>query len=512
MKKIVIFCILTAFCISCGNRNNHRKPARKDQTSYFILPGFNTPGPVSLVYKHGVYHLFYLDPEKPGPLSVNYLGHATSRDLIVWNVRPKTTIPGNPDSSYHGGIISDSLNSSGLGTPENPPLVALFSSSENNSGQPGETGKSTPLLAYSIDDGNSWNLSKEKTSFPEAFLKYPQNVNIFWHQPVHKWIMSIGMHNYVLFYSSTDLHNWDFESSFDSGFFSDKVTWARTSLASVSDSTTCALMTDILPMDSNQNYGGTIYITGYFDGHTFTKTSSRPQWLDYGKNVFGTTGIQGPSGKYLIIPWIKNSGTVSDGQDLGSTGVIARPREINNIVVNNESLLTMSPVRETNGNGNKEIRIERTVVGGKGKSPKSITDLKPPFEIYLSYKTSELSRSNAPKRFGVILGNRKGGNFYFGYDTYTGYYFLNRPGKDRFTESDKNNDVMQMPYSHTGPVLDLNIIVSKSAVEFYSEEGKRVMSCDYVSTEPLDVLTLFSENGEIELTEGKIINLGREDN
>ena len=88
-------------------------------------------------------------------------GHATSPDLLHWDEQP-LAIPqtfddqGGPSrTSSRGSVVSDPTNSSGLGTAENPPLVAVYTSAYT-AGHPTFAGRQAQSLAYSLDDGQTW--------------------------------------------------------------------------------------------------------------------------------------------------------------------------------------------------------------------------------------------------------------------------------------------------------------------------------------------------------------------
>jgi len=54
------------------------------------------------------------------------LGHATSTDLIHWKNKKIVLFPNKLDFIFSGSAVVDYKNSSGLGTKENPSLIAIF--------------------------------------------------------------------------------------------------------------------------------------------------------------------------------------------------------------------------------------------------------------------------------------------------------------------------------------------------------------------------------------------------
>lgn len=101
--------------------------------------------PNGMVYIDGVYHLFYQhypDDIVWGPM---HWGHATSIDLIHWEHQPIAIYPTNEEYIFSGSCVYDAENVSGLGTKENPPLLAFYT------GHNPVTGEEQQCIAYSTD-------------------------------------------------------------------------------------------------------------------------------------------------------------------------------------------------------------------------------------------------------------------------------------------------------------------------------------------------------------------------
>ena len=82
--------------------------------------------PNGMVYHAGTYHLFYqYHPESTvwGPM---HWGHATSKDLLHWEHKPIALYPDENGYIFSGSAVFDAKNTSGFGTSDNPPLVAIF--------------------------------------------------------------------------------------------------------------------------------------------------------------------------------------------------------------------------------------------------------------------------------------------------------------------------------------------------------------------------------------------------
>jgi beta-fructofuranosidase/levanase len=89
--------------------------------------------PNGLIYHEGTYHLFY--QHNPGGISWGAMswGHATSSDLVHWEHQPVALLArGYPDNItemfFSGTAVFDAQNTSGFGTDDKAPLVAMYTS------------------------------------------------------------------------------------------------------------------------------------------------------------------------------------------------------------------------------------------------------------------------------------------------------------------------------------------------------------------------------------------------
>ncbi|MBP6756096.1 MAG: glycoside hydrolase family 32 protein, partial [Bacteroidia bacterium] len=82
--------------------------------------------PNGMFYYNGYYHLFYQyypDSNVWGPM---HWGHAISTDMITWTEKPIALYPDEKGYIFSGSAVVDVKNTSGFGSIENPPMVAMF--------------------------------------------------------------------------------------------------------------------------------------------------------------------------------------------------------------------------------------------------------------------------------------------------------------------------------------------------------------------------------------------------
>jgi len=112
---------------------------------HFTPPKGWTNDPNGLVYINGVYHLFYQHYPHDIVWGPMHWGHAVSTDLLHWEHKPIAIYPTEEEYIFSGSCVYDKENVSGLGTKEQPPLVAFYTAHNP------VTGEEQQSIAYSTD-------------------------------------------------------------------------------------------------------------------------------------------------------------------------------------------------------------------------------------------------------------------------------------------------------------------------------------------------------------------------
>lgn len=147
--------------------------------------------PNGLIYHEGKYHLYYW-------------GHAVSNDLVHWEHLPRAM-----SDIMSGSVVIDKQNTSGLGTNENPPWVAIFSVVYP------ETHIQAQEIAYSLDSGITWEKYDGNPVLDIGSTEF-RDPQVFWYEPDNRWIMVIALaeERQVSFYASGNLKDWEHLSDF----------------------------------------------------------------------------------------------------------------------------------------------------------------------------------------------------------------------------------------------------------------------------------------------------------
>jgi len=234
------------------------------------------------IYINGVHHLYYLynDDFSWGGNGTEW-AHATSTDLVHWK-RKAVAIHkygGNPAGDpWTGSSVVDTNNTAGFGEGAIIALVTMPPESQSTH------------LWYSTDNGSSFNYYGlvQHNSTGNADFRDPK---VIWYEPTQRWVMIMAEFDKVGFYTSTNLKDWAYASSFvrqDIGI----IECPDLFQINVDDNPNNKKWV-LMPCANGFNYGhtsGSCYFIGDFDGTSFISDQETDvQWLDHGTDCY--TGV-----------------------------------------------------------------------------------------------------------------------------------------------------------------------------------------------------------------------------
>ncbi|MEW1822545.1 glycoside hydrolase family 32 protein [Arthrobacter sp. NPDC080031] len=298
--------------------------------------------PNGLVYENGTYHAFYQHNPRGNFWGDMSWGHSTSTDLVHWTQQPVAIEGSASEEIFSGAIVPDTSNASGLGTAENPPLIALYTSSYGDGGALPK-GSQAQSVAYSLDHGTSWTKYKGN---PVLSLQPASNnfrdPKITWYEPGKYWVMTtvVADAHVVKLFKSTDLLHWNFLSDF-SGVGAQGGLWEVPELLQmdVDDGTGLKKWVLILSINPGGIAGGSgmQYFVGDFDGTRFTaENAAKPgdpltesQWLDHGADFYAANTISAaPGEKPVLLGWMGNWDYAQSVPSTPWRGSMAIPRQL----------------------------------------------------------------------------------------------------------------------------------------------------------------------------------------
>jgi sucrose-6-phosphate hydrolase SacC (GH32 family) len=252
--------------------------------------------PNGLVYYKGKYHLFFQHNPQANIWGNMSWGHATSTDLYNWHEEP-VAIACTPTSGiFSGSAVVDINNTSGFGTTDNPPIVAIYTEHQNN-----ESNQSQ-CLAFSVDEGATFT-KYEGNPVLDIKAKNFRDPKVQWID--NQWIMTVALANdyKISFYSSPDLKSWTHLSNFGPAAEVGGV-WECPDLIKFEGE--WVLLVSLNP-GGYQIGSGTQYFIGQWNGKEFIADDLQTRWLDYGRdNYAGVTFSNAPDGKKIFLGWMSN--------------------------------------------------------------------------------------------------------------------------------------------------------------------------------------------------------------
>lgn len=274
---------------------------------HFTPPAMWTNDPNGMVYVNGIYHLFYQHyPEAPnwGPM---HWGHAVSRDLLHWKHMPIALYPDELGMIFSGSCVYDRENTSGYGTKEKPPIVAVYTNH-------GRHGLEQQSIAYSTD-GIHFEKSYQNPVIPNPGISDFRDPKAFYNPVKNCWSLVLAAGDRVHFYKSEDLKRWEKTGEFGPEGNLASGVWECPDLFQVEAEDGRKLWVLIVSMTTTTEDGRcrTQYFLGDFDGDTFIQQQKEeePLWIDFGfDNYAGVTfqNLEEP----LFLGWAMNWGYANE--------------------------------------------------------------------------------------------------------------------------------------------------------------------------------------------------------
>ena len=466
----------------------------KYRLSYHFSPAYGWMNdPNGMVYKDGVYHLFYQHNPYGSMWGNLSWGHATSKDLIHWEHRPVALFPDALGAIFSGSAVVDKDNTAGFGAGA---IVAMYTSAGVSQ---------TQSLAYSIDNGNTF---KKYALNPVITDNVPdfRDPKMFWNEDTRKWNLVLAAGQEVKFYSSPNLKDWTYESSFGHGYGNHGGVWECPDLIKLPvKGTGKSKWVLLLNINPGGPFGGsaTQYFTGDYDGHKFV-CDSKPEttkWMDYGKDHYAAvTWSNAPEGRHIALAWMSNWQYANDVPTKQFRSSNSVPRDLSLYEENGEIYLTSTPSSELLAlRGKLECSMSFSV--GKTKDVKNfLKNNAGTYEILVS-----LQSYNA-KVFGLALSNEKGEKVVMTYNLKEKTFSMDRR-KSGLTDFSKDFPAETKAPLDGAANYTLRLFVDKSSIEVFDGAGKFCMTNLVFPTDVFNNLSFFTKDGRYKVTNLKIYPL-----
>ena len=447
--------------------------------------------PNGMFYKDGEWHLFFQhNPYGSQWENMNW-GHSVSTDLIHWTQLPEAIEPDGLGTVFSGSCVVDSTNTAGFGKGA---VIAFYTSNGENQ---------TQSMAYSTDDGRT-------------FTKYPGNPivtsdvpdfrdpHVFWNQEAGIWNMILAAGQEMRIYSSRNLRDWMYESSFGQGYGSHEGVWECPDLMELpvrgTNKHKWMLICNINPGGPSGG-SATQYFVGQFDGHRFT-CESKPEvtkWLDYGKDHYATvTFSSAPDGRHVAMAWMSNwqYANVVPTKQFRSANSLPRDIELFKDV-DGEYYISTTPSPELVALRGKEVKYGQFSVHKKIISKKLPLNADGLYEILADINNSNITN--------VMLSNADGDRVLMTYNSAKHTFGMDRRRSGLVDFSSDFPSATVAPTS-ASKHQTLRMFIDRSSIEIFDGDGRFVMTNLVFPRSPFTTIS-FQSNGRSKINNLKVWNI-----
>ena len=405
--------------------------------------------PNGMFYKDGVWHLYYQYNPYGSQWENMTWGHSTSTDLIHWKAQPLAI-----EADWLGTIFSGSCVTNGTD------VVAYYTSAGHHQ---------TQSMAVSKDGGMTF---EKYSGNPVLTSDVPdfRDPKAFWNEDIKAWNLILAAGQEMRIYSSKDLKDWKYESSFGKEYGNHSGVWECPDLFKIDGK--WVLICNINP---GGPFGGsaTQYFIGQFDGKKFT-CESMPKvtkWMDYGKDHYATVSFynaperlrvgEQSSGinRRVVLAWMSNWQYANQVPTKQFRSANSIPRDLGLFTHGEETYVSVVPSKE--------------MLDVRGKKVKRPTEA---CEIVVDMKGSA----------DITLSNTKGEQVILRYDVQKQEFKMDRTksGDVSFSEAFPCETVAPT----YGSIRQLRIFIDRCSIEAFDSKGKMAMTNLVFPSEPYNTI------------------------
>ena len=424
---------------------------KKYRPTYHFSPEWGWMNdPNGMVYKDGEWHLFYQFNTYGSFWGNMHWGHAVSKDLVNWENLGIAIAPDALGAIFSGSAVVDKDNTAGFGKDA---LIAMYTSDGDNQ---------TQSIAYSLDNGRTFTKYAGNPVIMAADTPDFRDPKIFWHEESRQWKVILAAGQEVQFYSSDNLKDWTYDSSFGLSYGNHNGVWECPDLVRLpfEGKEKWVLILNINP---GGPFGGsaTQYFVGSYDGKAF-KCDDLPtvtRWMDYGKDHYATvTWSNAPEGRTVAIAWMSNwqyANSVPTRQFRSSNSV---PRDLSLVKKGKEVILKSTPSKEV------EALRGNSVQFGLTTAPVELFDnARKAYELVIRFTLSKKDGAT------FVLSNESGEQVVLSYDAAVQTFSMDRRGSGNVKFSKSFAAVTTAP-TRVGGKMELRLLVDSASIEAFGED------------------------------------------
>ena len=453
--------------------------------------------PNGMFYKDGVWHLCFQHNPYGSVWGNLSWGHSTSTDLVHWKYEGDPVMPDAWGLIFSGSAVVDKDNTAGFGRDA---IVAFYTSA-----------KPTPwgdnqmqCMAYSTDGGKTFTKYANNPVLTSTERDF-RDPKVFWYAPGKHWVMMLAVGQEMQIYSSANLKDWKYESSFGAKQGAHGGVWECPDLVELPvEGTKEKRWVLICNINPGGPFGGsaTQYFVGTFDGKKFTNQyPTKTKWMDYGKDHYATvTFSNAPGGRCVAMGWMSNwqYAAIVPTKQYRSANTIAR--DLSLYRQGGDLLLRCAPSKEIEAARQAKNSLKKFDVKDAYSIENLLDGNEGAYEIELEIK------NNGAEKMVFTLQNAKGESVLMYYDVATRQFVMDR------SDSGETSFSRDFPAMTVAPAPDVNdvklrLFVDRSSIEAFGDGGKFVMTNLVFPSEPYNSMKFESARGSFTVKEMNVYKL-----
>jgi levanase/fructan beta-fructosidase len=366
-------------------------------------------------------------------------------------------------------------------------------------------------IAYSLDEGQTFTKYSGNPVIENPGIKDFRDPKMVWDSIHNKWLMVLAAGQKIMFYSSSNLKDWNLESDFGEGIGGHGGVWECPDffpmIVQGTGEVKWVLLVSINPGGPNSG-SATQYFVGDFDGNQFKIDASfekdlndseyKSIWIDYGKdNYAGVTwaNIPDTDGRKLFVGWMSNWQYAQKVPSEGWRSSMTTARELTLIKNdNNQFKLKSYPVKELNDYVAKIIEKDDFNI------TEEVLIARDPLVDFTSAEVEFTIENLQDDVYTFKLHNDKGEAVLLGLNNSKKFFFIDRSesGNTIFQE-DFGSKPSKAPAKNVTNNLEVKLVIDKSSIEVFYNRGEIVMTELFFSTAPMTKYSIKSNKNKIDI-------------
>lgn len=455
--------------------------------------------PNGMVYKDGVWHLYYQYNPYGSKWQNMSWGHSTSTDLVHWDPQPLALEPNGLGMVFSGSCAVDKNNTAGFGEDA---IVGMYTSAAATQQQ---------SLVWSTDNGKTLNFYPGNPVITRETES--RDPNMFYYEPTGEWVLLLAhaLDHEMLIYTSPDMKNWTEQSSFGKGLGAQDGVWECPDLFELpvngTDEKKWVLVCNLNP---GGVFGGsaTQYFVGDFDGKKFTVDTTADgkvptKWMDFGKDHYATVSwSDAPDDRRVVIGWMSNWQYAAEVPTKQFRSANTLPRDLSLFKGDDgEYYISTIPSPETAAlRAQKILNVKSKTIGRKPLTFPLPVANDGICEIDFTLSTAKSTPVN------ITLSNSKGEHVDMVFDPTEQTFSFDRTNSGLTDFSQDFPAKVAAPTLRQGNRQSIRMFVDRSSIEIFDTEGNFVITNLVFPTEPYRTISMSTE-GKANLSSLEVYSL-----